>query len=262
MEAEKVLKLYDSCWFELEIFKTQQPFSPNSSTISVSEPDQDQNQDSSAKPEMLPPSNRHNRSMSDQLNTNTSFTSGSLSPDSPKLLTILSGKEITEFEGPDKQSSLNQFEEGPKKKVVNGGRRRSRRRKGGESKSLSDLEFEELKGFMDLGFVFSEEDRESSLASIIPGLQRLGKKDGKEENGKEEREENEEEEEEEEEEEVDSIGAGISRPYLSEAWEVFDMMRKKETNPLMNWRVPALSNEVDMKDNLRWWAHTVASTVR
>ncbi|PON41146.1 hypothetical protein PanWU01x14_292180 [Parasponia andersonii] len=252
MEAEKVLKLYDSCWFELEIFKTQQPFSPNSSTSSVSEPDQDQNQDNSAKPEMLPPSNRHNRSMSDQLNTNTSFTSGSLSPDSPKLLTILSGKEIAEFEGPNKQSSLNQFEEGPKKKVVNGGRRRSRRRKGGESKSLSDLEFEELKGFMDLGFVFLEEDRESSLASIIPGLQRLGKKDGKEE-----REENEEEEE-----EVDSIGSGISRPYLSEAWEVFDMMRKKETNPLINWRVPALSNEVDMKDNLRWWAHTVASTVR
>ncbi|MCL7043829.1 hypothetical protein MKW94_016938 [Papaver nudicaule] len=41
-------------------------------------------------------------------------------------------------------------------------------------KSLSDLEFEELKGFMDLGFVFSEEDRNSSL---IPGLQRLGNKE-------------------------------------------------------------------------------------
>ena len=245
MEAEQVLKLYDSCWFELEIFKKQQPFSSNSS---ISEPKQDQNLEQ--KPEMLPVSTRHNRSMSDQLNANTSFTSGSLSPESPKLLPILSGKEITEFESA--KQSIDQSKEPPKKKVINGERRRRGRRKGGESKSLSDLEFEELKGFMDLGFVFSEEDRDSSLASIIPGLQRLGKKEKDEE----------EKEEEEEEEGVDSNGCGISRPYLSEAWEAFDMMRKKEINPLMNWRIPALSNEVDMKDNLRWWAHTVASTVR
>ena len=90
---------------------------------------------------------------------------------------------------------------------------------------MSDLEFEELKGFMDLSFVFSEEDRNSSLASVVPGLHRLGKKDD-------------------EEEEVDE--STIPRPYLSEAWEVLD--RKKRENPLINWRISALSNETDMKD--------------
>ena len=34
-----------------------------------------------------------------------------------------------------------------------------RRIKKNFSKSLSDFEFEEFKGFMDLGFVFSEEDK-------------------------------------------------------------------------------------------------------
>ncbi|KAG6400542.1 hypothetical protein SASPL_137382 [Salvia splendens] len=44
--------------------------------------------------------------------------------------------------------------------------------RGGASKSLTELEVEELKGFMDLGFVFSDKDRDSNsrLASIIPGL--------------------------------------------------------------------------------------------
>ena len=98
-------------------------------------------------------------------------------------------------------------------------------RKSDESKSLSDLEFEELKGFMDLGFAFSEEDRNSILALVIPGLHRLGKKDG-------------------EEEAVDE--STIPRPYLSDAWEVLD--RRKRENPLINWRISALSNETDMKD--------------
>lgn len=94
---------------------------------------------------------------------------------------------------------------------------------------------------MDLGFVFSEEDKDSSLVSIIPGLQRLGKKDGEEEIGG-----------------VDE--AKVSRPYLSEAWHGLE--RRKKEDALMNWRLPALRNEMDMKDNLRWWAHTVASTLR
>lgn len=97
---------------------------------------------------------------------------------------------------------------------------------------------------LDLGFVFSLEDKNSSLASILPGLQRLGKK----------------KEEEQEEEEEDFDESLVPRPYLSEAWE-FHEKRKKE-NPLMNWKVPSLKNEIDMKDSLRLWAHIVASTVR
>ncbi|KAK7849457.1 hypothetical protein CFP56_002904 [Quercus suber] len=132
--------------------------------------------------------------MSDQFSSNTSFGYGSLSPNSvltPKLDTNLSRKEVTESKTP-KQRDLEVLSS--KKKV----KRSASRRKSGESKSLSDLEFEELKGFMDLGFVFSEEDRNSSLASVIPGLHRLGKKDD-------------------EEEAVDE--STIPRPYLSEAWE-------------------------------------------
>lgn len=241
--AEKVLNLYDYCWFELQILKIKQPFSSNSSS---SESEQDhreeitqENEKKQPKPEISRVPTHHNRSMSDQSIMNTTDHS------SPKLCTILSGKEIPGFENPETENL--EVAEPPKKKVSN-----RRRRKGFESKSLSDLEFEELKGFMDLGFVFSEEDRESSLASIIPGLQRLGK------NNKE----LEEEKEKEEEEKRDfANGFVISRPYLSEAWEVFDLRPKRE-NPLMNWRIPASENEIDMKDNLRWWAHTVASTVR
>ncbi|KAG6434414.1 hypothetical protein SASPL_106047 [Salvia splendens] len=48
--------------------------------------------------------------------------------------------------------------------------------RGGASKSLTKLEVEELKRFMDLRFVFSDEDRDSNsrLASIIPGLMGKG----------------------------------------------------------------------------------------
>ena len=54
----------------------------------------------------------------------------------------------------------------------------------------------------------------------------------------------------------------VSRPYLSEAWDVLDIERKKEKKPLMNWRIPVSGNEIDMKERIRFWAHSVASTVR
>ncbi|KAB2608707.1 hypothetical protein D8674_011875 [Pyrus ussuriensis x Pyrus communis] len=53
---------------------------------------------------------------------------------------------------------------------------------------------------MDVGFVFSEEDKDSNIVSIIPGLQRLGKKDDSKDKSFDE--------------------SAITRPYLSEAWEV------------------------------------------
>lgn len=155
-----------------------------------------------------------------------------------------------------------------------------RRKKGGgcgRSKSLSELEFEELRGFMDLGFVFSEEDKDSSLALILPGLQRLQKKKAGAEiysqintggshyqvmsnststagGGGELQEEG---------------NINITRPYLSEAWgwDTDNNMQeesKKEENQMFlmnNWRLPSLSNEIDMKNHLRLWAHTVASTL-
>ncbi|CAI0475835.1 unnamed protein product [Linum tenue] len=206
--------------------------------------------------------------MSEDLYTKPSFINNTpASPDSvltSQLRTIHSGKEatgdeleiFTKYSPPPppppplrKCSPTASGSNSPpraRKPTPAGGRRRAAK-KGPASKSLSSLEFEELKGFMDLGFVFSEEDRESSLVSILPGLQRLGKKDGGEAV-----------------EPPSAVDESVvpRRPYLSEAWAVQE--KEKMRNPVMNWRVPALGlgSEIDMKDSLRLWAHSVASTVR
>ncbi|KAG5247087.1 hypothetical protein OIU76_029321 [Salix suchowensis] len=235
MDATEVLQLFDSCWFEMDILKRQPSLA---ASPSVETHPHHENQEKAPKPEISRVPTIIIRSVSEDLSTKTSFNCGfSLSPNSvlhsPKLHTILSGKEVKEEEYSTPTEGVHILES-PKKKV-------SRRRRGKKvsSKSLSELEYEELKGFMDLGFVFSEEDKDSKLASIIPGLHRLGKNN---------------------EEEAILDEPTVCRPYLSEAWEVLEKKRKEE--PLMNWRIPALGNEIDMKDNLRWWAHTVASTVR
>lgn len=230
MDAEEVLKLFDSCWFQLEIFKLQpSPWScqANADQEILEEP---------SKPVISGSQTMHSRSMSDQLSSLTSFNPGSFSPDTvlvPKLQTILSEKEITE--GDEDSTGTKSGRALPKRAALAGGRRRKK----GVSKSLSELEFDEVKGFMDLGFVFSEEDKDSILAEVIPGLHRLGMKDGEDDNKINE--------------------STVVRPYLSEAWKVSD--RKKKGDSLMNWRIPALSSEIDMKDNLRSWAHKVASSV-
>ncbi|XP_058735832.1 uncharacterized protein LOC131607895 [Vicia villosa] len=168
----------------------------------------------------------------------TSFNRDSLSsqsvPSSTKLQAIISGKEVTDSK--DKNLVPTQTLLPMKKNSGNEVVKKKR-----ETKSLSELELEELKGFMDLGFVFSEEDKNSNLVSIIPGLRRLGEKD-----------------EEQKEEDVCDESV-IQRPYLSEAWEVDE---REKVNSLMNWKVPAMKNEVDIKKSLRLWAHNVASIVR
>ncbi|XP_027347639.1 uncharacterized protein LOC113859022 [Abrus precatorius] len=242
MESEAVLKLFDSCWFEINILKKNSSADTSIIASCVENLDYDLKKELS-EPKLPRIQTIHNRSMSDQSMTTTSFNHDSLSPDSvllhPKLQTILSGKEVTESES-QYPTQITHHDEVSlpknKKKISSNGMRTKR-----ESKSLSDLEFEELKGFMDLGFVFSEEDKNSSLASIIPGLQRLGKKEEEEDNCDE---------------------SVVPRPYLSEAWEVQEHHRRKKLNSLMNWKIPTINNETDMKDSLRLWAHTVASTVR
>ncbi|KAF5736255.1 hypothetical protein HS088_TW14G00393 [Tripterygium wilfordii] len=246
MDAGQVIELYDSSWFEKQIF-SKLPVLPSSSNLG-SIPDQE-NQEETPKYEISRTPSLHRRSVShDQLSTSlTSFNSGSFSPDSiiraPKLNTILSGKAITEEDYKSAATQRLHIQVGSPHKKKKNDYSTSRRNKG-TSKSLSDLEFEELKGFMDLGFVFSEEDKDSRLASIIPGLQRMGKQ----------------EDEEEKDSGVDQ--SKVSRPYLSEAWEVLDRRRKAEKLPWIEWKIPIAGNEIDMKDNLRLWAHSVASTVR
>ncbi|KAA8524961.1 hypothetical protein F0562_011401 [Nyssa sinensis] len=247
MDEEQVLKLFDSYWFEYEIFT-------NKSLSSSPEPNPVlQIHEEVEEAKLFRIQTFHVRSFSDQIvSSKDSFSSDSVSPNSalltPNLQTILSGKEVGEFFEPVviKQEDFDK----PSQKRVSERRRIGRRK--GSSKSLSDLEFEELKGFMDLGFVFSEEDKNSSLVSIIPGLQRLGRKVGNDGGA------GGEDDDEEEKEEKAIYEYEISRPYLSEAWDVLD--QRKVENPLMKWRIPALGNEMDMKDHLRFWAHAVAST--
>jgi len=245
METKAVLNLFDSCWFAVNILKkNSSPDTSITSGIQNLDYEKKEEEEEELEPKLPLIRTSHTRSMSDQSMTSTRFNHDSLSPDSvllhqPKLQTILSGKEVTdsERESPTQVRHHEVLCPDNKKSCKISGNGTGKRR---ESKSLSDLEFEELKGFMDLGFVFSEEDKNTSLVSIIPGLQRLGKK---------------------EEEEGDCNELNVPRPYLSEAWEVQAYGRRKKENPLMNWKIPALNNETDMKDSLRWWAHTVASTV-
>ncbi|RZC74237.1 hypothetical protein C5167_049709 [Papaver somniferum] len=253
MDAEDVLTLLDHYWFNLEII-TKKPISTHSKTpVSPHEiQTEPQKQEISRVP------SRHIRSHSDQFTSKlnpviTDFDSPKSVLLSHRLQTILSGKRVSEvveeeeeIEEPHFIVDMNNYNTKKKKNMMMGmGMRRRKNR--GSSKSLSDLEFDELQGFMDLGFKFSEEDKNSlTLVSIVPGLQRFGKKDNGDNNT-----ENHE-------------GVLISRPYLSESWDALDKRRKPETArpPLINWKVPNLGNDIDMKDQLKFWAHTIASTVR
>ncbi|KAI3838958.1 hypothetical protein MKX03_031056 [Papaver bracteatum] len=247
MDAEDVLTLLDHCWFNLEIITKKPTVNHSKAPISPL-----QTQTEPQKPEISRVPSRHIRSHSDQFTSKlnpviTDFDSPKSVLLSHRLQTILSGKRVSEeeeeeIEEPQFIVDINNNNTKKKKNMMMGmGMRRRKNR--GSSKSLSDLEFDELQGFMDLGFKFSEEDKNSlTLVSIVPGLQRFGKKD----NG-----ENHE-------------GVLISRPYLSESWDALDKRRKQETAPppLINWKVPNLGNDIDMKDQLKFWAHTIASTVR
>lgn len=235
MSADQVLQLLDTNWFETSILttnnrKTSSPL--HSTTLLDSTIKSDVEELIFLDTKLLKIPTLQVRSFShENLGSKIGSFSDSLSPNSvllpQKLKPILSGIEVKGFTL-EKEST-------DAKKMSRRGTRRTLLRKGKKtSRSFSELEFKELKGFMDLGFIFSEEDKDSRLVSLIPGLSK------KQHN-------------------VDDESV-ICRPYLSEAWDL--IKKRKYVNPLLNWRVPTLGNEIDMKDNLKFWAHTVASTVR
>ena len=108
-------------------------------------------------------------------------------------------------------------------------------------RSLGELELEEVKGFLDLGFTFKKEHLSPRMMSLIPGLQRLNSPN-KNKVGEEDEEER---------------SGLVSRPYLSEAWLI-----KRPSSPLLNLKVPRVSEASDMKKHLRFWARTVASELQ
>ncbi|KAD7117448.1 hypothetical protein E3N88_04716 [Mikania micrantha] len=220
-DAQLLFDLFDSYWFSHQILKKTPNPPPQSPKNEESAAQTSQNLDfSAAKP------------------INTTCYSDQQFISSPNSVLSLQTPNTKAEELEEIENKLPATE---KKSGGKGILRRRRRRKGlvrSRSKSLSELEFEELKGFMDLGYRFSEEDKDSSLVWMIPGLQRLGK---------------------DEEEEVHSYG-NVSRPYLSEAWGDLEKM-KEEASRLMRIPAPA-GNESDMKLQIRFWAHSVASVVR
>ncbi|GAB2274707.1 hypothetical protein Dimus_009479 [Dionaea muscipula] len=256
--SSALLDLFDRRWFTHEIFKTTDKAhaaaAASSSSSSSSSPGPGPLHQIDENNTQYPDEDdsSHYRSLSG-LSLTLSSTPGSLrsheglSPssvlDRPMLQTVL-------FSGRTEQEDGNKRElsEVPiRRRSSNGGGGRRRRSRGGGGggvgrRSLSDLEFEELKGFMDLGFVFSEEDKDSRLVAIIPALQIYG---GGEQEGRK----------------VDNgtKKADVSRPYLSEAW---DVMESEQRDPLINLILPDLRNEIHVKNQLRFWAQTVASALR
>ncbi|XP_062117176.1 uncharacterized protein LOC133831030 [Humulus lupulus] len=127
-------------------------------------------------------------------------------------------------------------------------------------KSLGELELEELKGFMDLGFIFKKEHVSPRMVNLLPGLQRLeqvykNKYSSSHKVEQVQAKEIDEEQEREQEEEEDQE-RGVIRPYLSEAWLI-----KRPSSPLLSLRVPRATAAADMKKHLKFWARTVASEI-
>lgn len=103
------------------------------------------------------------------------------------------------------------------------------------SKSMTSLEFDELQGFMDLGFRFSQDDLTPRIVSMFPALRHKLEEDG----GSKQ-----------------SHTTIVTKPKQSSvAWLV-----RRSAAPSHHWQVPATSE--DMKEHLKFWARAVASTVR
>ncbi|KAL5989713.1 hypothetical protein ACLOJK_010607 [Asimina triloba] len=218
MDEEEFLDLFEIYWFYHNTTPnpSSPPFTPPSSPPSIP-PKSDS---CSEEPTVSRLNTLRRRSHSDQ--SLSSVSPDSVLPTTPKLDTIPSGKDRTEFT----EKTADPGVATPSKKAAGLGREKRQKKK--MSKSLSDLEFEELKGLMDLGFTFPEAEVDSRLMSIVPGLQRWGKNSGKEETEIHDR-------------------AAVSRPYLSEAWPV----DPQEVDPLSNWKISAVVDGADLKNQLR-----------
>ncbi|CAL9763146.1 unnamed protein product [Musa acuminata subsp. burmannicoides] len=246
-DGSHVLHLFDLYWFHHQILSSSPPPPPR--------PPPDPLHTSPIQPTTRTPlfHRRHRRSLSDESVHAPALApapvpSASLTIRPPKLCTILSGKEAPSedpFAGAEPVAPAGGGSE--TKSYGRWGQRggRRRRKKKEKSKSLTDLEFEELKGLVDLGFTFSDAETDPRLLEIVPALQRLGL--GRNRASEEEAPP------------AAPVDATVSRPYLSEAWEVAEA--KPEERLLMNL-IPAGVAGADLKGQLRSWAHAVASTVR
>ncbi|KAF3333326.1 hypothetical protein FCM35_KLT01017 [Carex littledalei] len=206
---DEILTLLDLYWFHHLILLSTPPPTPPPALSGLH-----------AEPQPLSSPIRHRRTRSNE--SISTFFPRPVKP--PRLQTIPSGKV-----------SLNTIESSQLHLADMDTINRERPPKNRHRRSMSELELEELKGLMDLGFNFSdtEVERDPKIADIVPGL-RKRRSEG----------------------EV-KVARG---PYLSEAWRFIDGEERRRV--LRDWSVLTNGDEKHVKEQLRRWAHVVASTVR
>ncbi|XP_051200547.1 uncharacterized protein [Lolium perenne] len=254
--AEEAIALYDTYWFHRLVLHSYSP-APAPLPPTPPPPALEQQQQPGQAPaesnrelQRAPTGLRHRRTRSDEAKTATFDTLEPLKiphAHRARLETILSGKDGLAAPAPQLQ---------PERRRRAGGRRRKQQARG---RSLSELEFEEVKGLRDLGFTFSEADVDAELASIVPGLRRLRAAEEKEAKKAEAAAAAACAEEEACRTRAASASAPRRRPYLSEAWEDEEAEVRRV---LSTFRIPAADGGADLKEHLRLWAHNVASAVR
>ncbi|CAN1274808.1 hypothetical protein LINPERPRIM_LOCUS15524 [Linum perenne] len=105
---------------------------------------------------------------------------------------------------------------------------------------IRDLEMEEVKGFMDLGFRFKSDNLSPRMMTVVPGLQRLGSVVNDDETATNDDEE------------------VVIRPYLSEAWLI-----RRPDSPLLNVRIPFPGDVTsDVRRSIKFWARNVATVIQ
>ncbi|KAM3212497.1 hypothetical protein ACQJBY_065505 [Aegilops geniculata] len=252
--AEEAIALYDTYWFRRLVLNAYSPPAPPPPPPEREQPEQAPAEESKSELRRAPSGlQRHRRTRSDEVKA--AAFHGQLEPlkipngHRARLETILSGKDGLAAPEPLPERRR------PEARRPGGRRRRSRR-----GRSLSELEFEEVKGLQDLGFTFSETEVDAELASIVPGLRRLrAEEETKRAKAAEAAACAEEEACRNRAAAEASSDAAPRRPYLSEAWEDEEAEVRRM---LSNFRIPAAADGADLKENLRLWAHTVASAVR
>ncbi|KAL8149873.1 uncharacterized protein LOC141708969 [Apium graveolens] len=130
-------------------------------------------------------------------------------------------------------------------------------------KSLGELEVEEVKGFMDLGFKFDPQNLSPRMMSVVPGLQRLAGSQNSEIIQKETIDHVLATNKLDDQEvacagnEMKSESGEVRRPYLSEAWLI-----RRPDSPLLKLKISRNSEAGDIKKHLKQWARTVATVVQ
>lgn len=130
-------------------------------------------------------------------------------------------------------------------------------------KSLGELEVEEVKGFMDLGFRFDSQNLSPRMMSVVPGLQRLAGSQNNEIIQKEMIDQVLATSKLDDQEigragnEMRSESGEVRGPYLSEAWLI-----RRPDSPLLKLKIPRNTEAADIKKRLKQWARTVATVVQ